>query len=159
LKTLAGIGDRMPPASALVATPLASWERDGIKAALMKAGLPSHDVTDPKLLFWRFETLADIPAGFGGLEVHRGAALLRSIVILPPLRRMGIGSAIVSRLETEACALNCGVIYLVTMSAADFFGRLGYAACSRTDVPDAIRLSSHFGSADCPGGTVMLKEL
>jgi len=149
----------MPPAGALVATPLASWERDGVKAALMKAGLPADDVTNPKPMFWRFETLADIPAGFGGLEVHGGAALLRSVVILPQLRRMGIGSAIVSKLKTEARALNCGAIYLVTTSEADFFGRLGYAPCSRSDVPDPIRQSSHFSSACCAGGTVMLKQV
>jgi amino-acid N-acetyltransferase len=149
----------MPPASALVATPLASWERDGLKAALTKAGLPADDVTHPKSFFCRFETLADIPAGFGGLEVHGGAALLRSVVILPPLRRMGMGGAIVSRLETEACALNCGSIYLVTTSAADFFGRLGYAPCSRSGVPEAIRQSPHFSSACCASGTVMVKQV
>ena len=46
--------------------PLASWERDGLKTALVKAGLPADDVTDPKSFFWRFETLADIPAGSAG---------------------------------------------------------------------------------------------
>ncbi len=138
--------------------PLASWERDGLKTALVKAGLPADDVTDPKSFFWRFETLADIPAGFGGLEVHGGDALLRSVVTLPPLRRMGLGRAIVGRLEGEACALNCRSIYLVTTSEAGFFSRLGYAPCTRSDVPDAIRQSAHFGRLCCANGTVMVKQ-
>src|SRR5262249_15939506 len=64
----------------VVATPLAAWERDGLKAALVKAGLPAEDVGDARLLFWRFETVEDIPVGFGGLEIHGSDALLRSLV-------------------------------------------------------------------------------
>ena len=59
----------MPPIHGLVATPLASWERECLKAALVKAGLPADDVAEPGSLFWRFETRVDIPAGFGGLEM------------------------------------------------------------------------------------------
>lgn len=58
------------PRRRLLATPLAAWERDGLKAALVKAGLPADDVGDARPLFWRFETAEDIPVGFGGLEIH-----------------------------------------------------------------------------------------
>jgi len=149
----------MPGTGGLLATPLATWERDGLKAALVKAGLPAEDVTAAKSLFWRFETAADIPAGFGGLELHGGDALLRSVVTLPPLRRMGIGSAIVTTLEGEARALKCRSVYLVTTSEAGFFDRLGYAACARGDVPDAVRQSSHFSRLCCANGTVMRKQI
>jgi N-acetylglutamate synthase-like GNAT family acetyltransferase len=142
----------------LLATPLATWERDGLKAALIKSGLPADGVADGHSLFWRFETAADIPAGFGGIEVHGGHALLRSVVTLPPLREIGIGSAIVAALESEARLLKCRSIYLVTTSAADFFERLGYAPCARSDVPDAIRGSHHFAQLCCATGTVMVKQ-
>jgi N-acetylglutamate synthase-like GNAT family acetyltransferase len=148
----------MSPTHGLVATPLASWERDGLKAALAKVGLPADDVAEPRCLFWRFETRADIPAGFGGLEIHGGHALLRSVVTLPQLRRMGIGRAIVTALEIEARALKCRPIYLVTTSEALFFGRLGYAVCARSDVPEAVQKSSHFGRLCCANGTVMVKQ-
>lgn len=142
----------------LLAMPLAAWEREGLKAALVKAGLPADDIADPHRLFWRFETRASIPAGFGGLEIHNGAALLRSVVTLPPVRRIGVGSAIVAALEIEARALKCRAIYLVTTSEALFFRRLGYTACSRSDVPQAIRKSSHFSALRCASGTVMVKQ-
>jgi hypothetical protein len=45
----------------VIATPLAAWERDGLKAALVRAGLPADDVGEARLLFWRFETAEDIP--------------------------------------------------------------------------------------------------
>jgi len=142
----------------LLATPLAAWGREGLKAALVKAGLPADDIGDPHVLFWRFESRANVPAGFGGLEIHNGDALLRSVVTLPPVRRIGMGSAMVAALEIEARALKCRSIYLVTTSEADFFRRLGYTACSRSDVPEAIAQSPHFSRLCCASGTVMVKQ-
>jgi amino-acid N-acetyltransferase len=143
----------------LLATPLAAWERDGLKAALSKAGLPADDVGDPQLLFWRFETLNDVPVGFGGLEIHGPDALLRSVVILPPLREIGMGRAIVDTLETEAAARQCRAIYLLTTSQADFFARLGYAPCARGEVPDTIRNSGQFVSLCPEDAAVMVKRM
>src|SRR5882757_6235112 len=101
--------DKSPMADArrLIRTPLAAWEREGIKAALIGAGLPAGDVDDPYVLTWRFETYEDVPVGFGGLEIHDDDALLRSVVTLPPLRQIGMGAAIVDALEAEARARRC----------------------------------------------------
>jgi N-acetylglutamate synthase-like GNAT family acetyltransferase len=143
---------------ALLGTPLATWERDGLKAALVKTGLPADDVGDARLLFWRFESAADIPAGFGGLEIHGADALLRSVVTLPPVRRIGMGRAIVTALEAEARLLKCRAIYLVTTGQAAFFDRLGYTTCERGDVPEAIRQSAHFNRLCSASGTVMVKR-
>src|SRR5262249_38253114 len=104
-----------------LATPLATWEREGVKAALVKAALPADDVDDPRVLLWRFETLDAIPVGFGGLEVFGSDALLRSLVTLPPLRQTGMGAAMVAVLEIEARALKCRAIYLLTTSDTNFF--------------------------------------
>lgn len=141
----------------LLRTPLAAWERDGLKAALVKAGLPADDVGDPHVLFWRFESYEDVPAGFGGLELHGDDALLRSVVTLPPLRQIGIGSAIVSALEVEARANQCRTIYLLTASDQDFFARLGYAPCARAEVPRVIRDGRHFGAL--AGAAAMVKRI
>ena len=62
----------------LMATPLAPWERDGVKAALVKVGLPAEDIQDERVLVWRFETFQAVPVGFGGLEIFGSNALLRS---------------------------------------------------------------------------------
>jgi len=143
----------------LLATPLAAWERDGLKTALVKTGLPADDVGEAGLLFWRFESLNDVPVGFGGLEIHGRDALLRSVVILPRLREIGMGRAIVEMLETEAAARQCRAIYLLTTSQAEFFARLGYALCERRDVPDGIRASSQFSTL-CPAtADVMIKRV
>jgi N-acetylglutamate synthase-like GNAT family acetyltransferase len=143
----------------LLATPLAVWERDGLKAALTKAGLPADDIGDARLLFWRFETLNDVPVGFGGLEIHGSDALLRSLVILPPLRDIGLGRAIVEVLETEAAARQCRAVYLLTDAQATFFSRLGYTPCAREEVPDAIRASRQFASLCPANAAVMVKRM
>jgi N-acetylglutamate synthase-like GNAT family acetyltransferase len=143
----------------LRANPLAVWERDGLKAALIRTGLPAADVGEAGLLFWRFETLNDVPVGFGGLEIHGSDALLRSLVILPPLRDIGLGRAIVEVLETEAAARQCQTVYLLTTAQAEFFSRLGYAPCARGEVPEAIRASREFASL-CPAdAAVMVKRM
>ena len=143
----------------LVAIPLALWERDGIKAALVKAKLPADDLGDARVLVWRFETIEGTPVGFGGLEIFGRDALLRSLVTLPPLRQVGMGAAMVAMLETEARALKCHAIYLLTASGTDFFARLGYATCARSDVPQAVRSSRQFAEL-CPASAVaMIKRL
>jgi N-acetylglutamate synthase-like GNAT family acetyltransferase len=143
----------------LIATPLQAWERDGVGAALVKAGLPADDIGDPYVLLWRFETYEDVPVGFGGLEIHGYDALLRSVVTLPPLRQVGMGAAIVAALEAEAHARRCRAIYLLTVSEADFFKRLGYAPCARGDVPAGLRESRQFAALCPPTATAMMKRI
>jgi N-acetylglutamate synthase-like GNAT family acetyltransferase len=143
----------------LIATPLAAWERDGVKAALVRAGLPADDIGDERVLVWRFETGQAIPVGFGGLEIFGSDALLRSLVTLPPLRQVGMGAAMVAVLETEARALKCRAIYLLTASDPRFFSRVGYAACARGDVPEAVRASRQFAALCPPSAVAMVKRI
>jgi len=142
----------------LRAVPLATFERDGLKVALRKAGLPCEDVEESGPLFWRFDADDDMPAGFGGLELHGPDALLRSVVTLPPRRGAGFGRAIVVAIEQEARLRGCDTIYLLTQEP-DYFTRSGYAALSRDAVPDAVRTSSQFHSQACAAAKAMVKEL
>ncbi|HVY57156.1 MAG TPA: arsenic resistance N-acetyltransferase ArsN2 [Xanthobacteraceae bacterium] len=142
----------------LLSQPLAAWERDGLAAALARAGLPTEDLQEPGRLFWRFER-DDVPIGFGGLEVHGDLALLRSIVTLPPLRNRGFGAAIVTALEAEAWSHGCRTLYLLTASETAFFAELGYSVCPREDVPSTIRDSRQFAKLSRTSATVMVKRL
>ena len=78
---------------------------------------------------------------------------------LPPLRHRGIGSAIVAALETEARNAGCRNIWLLTMDAGPLFGRLGYAACERNEVPAAIRKTQQFAVLCPASAAVMTKSL
>jgi N-acetylglutamate synthase-like GNAT family acetyltransferase len=141
----------------LSAQPLAMWERDGLRAALTGAKLPVDDIGEDDVLFWRFETRDGVPAGFGGLEVHGEDALLRSVVTLPQLRRIGVGRAIVQAIELEARLRKCRAIYLLTASEAAFFTALGYAAIDRERSPKAIQNSRQFASL-CPDTATLMRK-
>jgi len=143
----------------LSAIPLAAWERDGVTAALRKAGLPADDVPSPGRLFWRFETRDLTPVGFGGLEIHEEDALLRSVVTLPPLRRRGMARAIVIHLEAEARIAGCRAIWLMTGSARELFEGLGYATCEPATVPQPIRETPEFVTQSANCASVMIKRL
>jgi N-acetylglutamate synthase-like GNAT family acetyltransferase len=142
----------------LRALPLAAWERDGLRAALVKAGLPVDDVADASVLFWRFET-DDVPVGFGGLRIRGPDAELRAVLTLPPLRQGGLGRAIVANLEAEAALHKCRAIYLATKRETGFFARLGYAPCAPAEVPEKIRSSAQFKALISAEAAVMCKQL
>jgi amino-acid N-acetyltransferase len=143
-------------ASRLSALPLAAWERDGLQAALVRSGLPAADVGEADRLFWRFETTEDVPIGFGGIELHGREGLLRSVVILPPLRRHGYGTAVVAVLELEAQSRGCRMLYLLAPMAQSFCARLGYLPCVRASVPEPVRASREF--AAYPSSTPVLAK-
>jgi N-acetylglutamate synthase-like GNAT family acetyltransferase len=146
---------RGPP---LFAQPLATWERDGLKATLARAGLPVDDIEGDGPLFWRFER-DDMPVGFAGIEVHGSDALLRSLVTLPPLRLQGIGGAMVEKMEIEARVRGARTIYLLTETSAEFFTGLGYAPCQRDRVPAAIAATAQFVRLCPASATVMAKPI
>src|SRR5215468_9801732 len=130
----------------LTARLLRADEHDVLAAALAKSGLPVDDLGAPGRLFWRFETEDEVLIGFGGLEVHGTDALLRSLVILPPMRRNGHGRARVTLLENEAAQQGCRATWLLTTTARPFFARLGYAPCDRAAVPQAIQATQEFAA-------------
>jgi N-acetylglutamate synthase-like GNAT family acetyltransferase len=143
----------------LTSHPLRDGERGALAAALARANLPTADIEAPGRLFWRFETEDEVPVGFGGLEVHGEDALLRSVVTLPPVRRRGIGTAMVAALEFEARLHGCANLWLITTTAADFYERLGYARCDRAVVPAAIAATGEFAEL-CPASAdVLMKKL
>jgi N-acetylglutamate synthase-like GNAT family acetyltransferase len=146
------------PAPRLRSLPLAPWERDGVRAALVKAGLPADDVGDASLMVWRFET-DDVPVGFAGLRIHGPDAELRAVLTLPPLRQGGLGRAMVADLEAEAMIHKCRAIYLATTSQAEFFARLGYARCAPAAVPETIRARPQFNVLVAADAAVMRKQL
>ena len=139
-------------ASNLMIRPLAVGEREALAAVLAREHLPADGLNDPNGLFWRFDTMQDVPLGFGGIELHGSDALLRSVVTLPPVRHRGIGGAIVTVLETEATIAGCHAIYVLAKQGG-LFERLGYGVCEPDRVPRFIA-GRGLGAA-----MVMLKRL
>ena len=85
-------------------------------AALHAADLPAEDLAEPGQSFFAFRD-AGGPVGFGGYLLAGGDALLRSIVVLPPRRRRGLGSEILSQLLAGVGAAGARAAWLLTMDA------------------------------------------
>ena len=136
-----------------VATLLEPAGLAGLAQLLDAADLPSADIADPGRLIIRIE--ADSLVGFGGLEGEGSDRLLRSIVVVPDRRRLGLGRVLVADLERQAHDLGVERLHLLTTTAAPFFRALGYADADRGAAPSAIAASREF-TALCPASAAYL---
>lgn len=93
--------------------------------------------------------------GFVAVEMHEGAALLRSLAVAPRHRGQRLGE----RLAEAALriARDCGRedVYLLTETAAGFFPRFGFAVEDRALAPPGLRSSVEFQFA-CPATAVLM---
>ncbi len=93
--------------------------------------------------------------GFVAVEMHEGAALLRSLAVAPRHRGQRLGE----RLAQEALrmARECGRedVYLLTETASGFFPRFGFAVEDRALAPPGLRASVEFQTA-CPRTAVLM---
>ncbi|QQV79356.1 GNAT family N-acetyltransferase (plasmid) [Sphingomonas aliaeris] len=131
----------------LIATRLRPDELGELARLLDAACLPSADLAESDRMFFRFGV--DHIVGYGGLEGEGTDRLLRSVVVLPDRRGLGVGRAMVAAFEQEARELGVQRLHLLTTTAAPFFSAMGYAAADRDTAPSAIASSREFTSL-CP---------
>jgi amino-acid N-acetyltransferase len=91
----------------------------------------------------------------GGMEVYGSQALLRSVVVAEECRGVGFGAALTGALMARASALGVTRIFLLTTTAAAYFGSLGFVPASGDEVPPALRQSRQFQGA-CPASAALL---
>jgi len=133
---------------------------DNISEQLHFEKISNEDINDAKTLLKENDLCyADIPkdnldvfkvldnnviVGYLGLEHYGSDALLRSIVIKDSFRGKNLGRKM-TLLGIDA-ARNKGIesLYLLTLTAKDFFSKLGFKLMVRTDVPEAIGKSEEF---------------
>lgn len=130
-----------------------------IKGLLSDSGLPILDITTEHLKhFFGCGKRQEID-GVVGLELYGEVALLRSLAIASPRRRLGLGTRMVEHAECYADSKGVRSMFLLTATAEDFFSRLGYYRTSREEAPDAIQATKEF-SCICPScSTFMVKHL
>lgn len=75
----------------------------------------------------------------GGLEFYGEDAVLRSVVVDPAARGLGLGLNIGRLLEEDAFASGARDLYLFTMHAHGFWQRLGYTDLALDQWPELVR--------------------
>jgi amino-acid N-acetyltransferase len=134
-------------------------EPDAARGLLAAANLPTSDLTDKDLTSFFYCGPAASPSALIGLEIYGTEALLRSLVVDPSVRSIGLGSALVERAEIHAAKHGVGALYLLTTTAEAFFARRGYHRIDRAVAPAAIRSTREFAGF-CPASSAfMLKRL
>lgn len=129
-------------------------ERGQAAALLRAAGLPVPGDGDPPV---ELRVLAGERgvAACAGFERHGADALLRSIAVAAGERGHGHGTVLVRATLARIDALGVSWTYLVTLDAAEFFGRLGFQPIDRDEVPASVRASPEWELHLCAGGTWM----
>jgi hypothetical protein len=88
------------------------------------------------LFFVAVEDRAIVGTAMGGYDGHRG--WLYAVAVRSDMRRRGIGSALVRRVESALAALGCPKINLQVLIAnaavVEFYERLGYAVEERVSM-------------------------
>jgi len=123
---------------------------------LNEAELPINDLTSEKMKNFIVARRKDGSIiGVVGVEMYQGSGLLRSLVIQPSYRGKGLGSQLTRKIESYAWQNGIKTLYLLTMTAADFFPKIGYEVTQRDKVPESIAKTEEFKNV-CPVSAVCL---
>ena len=128
-----------------------------VRELLNSCDLYNEDLTGEAghrfVLAWQEDALV----GSVGLEIFGETALLRSLAVQPGYRRRGVASELVKRIETEAANSNVRTLYLLTLTAEDFFAKRGYHRTDRELAPGPLQGSTEFKSV-CPASAACMKK-
>ncbi len=137
--------------------PLVAGDHAAVCALLRDAGLPSTDVQARAMPDFLGVRLQGRLVGVIGLERYDGAGLLRSLVVVPDQRGLGLAARLVDALERRAKADGLAHLVLLTESARSFFEHRGYAVVARDQVPAEVLLSEQFLGL-CPASATCLSK-
>lgn len=130
---------------------------DAVRSLLSACELPTADLAS----FFGTQFLAvedeDDLIAVVGLEGYQDVALLRSLAVTSGHRGHGIGRALVKKAEQQAIDAGVRDLYLLTMTAQDFFAELGYTVADRASAPASIKGTTQF-SGLCPDAAVLMHK-
>jgi amino-acid N-acetyltransferase len=132
-------------------------DEDQIRQLLADSELPYQDITASHLRHFLIGWDGSKFAGVVGLEIMGEFALLRSLAVATQYRGRGIASALVARAEDHAMSQGVEAVYLLTMTAAGLFEKLGYSRVDRTAVPAVVKETSEFQHL-CPSNSVCMTK-
>ena len=131
-------------------------DKQKVLDVLNAAKLHIEDLTDGKMKnFLVARGKDDCIVGVVGVEIYQESGLLRSLAVHPAHRGKGIGSRLTHKIESFARLNGIKTLYLLTLTAADFFSKIGYEVTQRDRVPESIGNTEEFKSL-CPVSAVCL---
>lgn len=123
-------------------------ETDSVKNLLQLSGLPYSDLDEAPAHFFGVKENDQLIAT-GALEIYGVNAVLRSVAVHEAYQNMGYGLQIVRFLENKAIEKGIKHLFLLTITATEFFKKLGYLPQQRDLCPPEILSSAQFREI-CP---------
>lgn len=125
-----------------------------IKFLLEENGLPIADI----------ETNIDFYIGIennhivvtGGLEPAGEDVIMRSIAVAENFKGKGFGAKMTRYLIGIAKKNKSNTVFLLTMTAENYFPKFGFIAVKRESAPEPIKNSSEFTTV-CPDSAILMK--
>ncbi len=136
---------------------LGEKQRQEVLEVLSQAGLPTEDLAHGSQAKIFALGPSHTPEGLVGLELYGRFGLLRSLVVSDYLRGRGLGKTLVRFAEQRAREQGVEELYLLTLSARDFFLKLGFCELDRKLAPEPIRTTSEFLNI-CPQSAVLMMK-
>jgi amino-acid N-acetyltransferase len=126
-----------------------------VRRLLAESGLTTADIADHLLPHFFGCGPRDAMSGVVGIEPFGETALLRSLAVAPSHRRAGLGSRLVTHAELYAAGLGVRSLYLLTLTAEEFFRRHGYVRIGRAAAPPMIQATREFSDL-CPSTSAFM---
>jgi amino-acid N-acetyltransferase len=137
----------------------AAQNEAAIKRLLESCDLHHQDLSPPKLAHFLLAWDGARLVGVIGLEILGNSALLRSLAVETAYRNRNIATRLVGQLEDYAKSLQVDTLYLLTLTAEDFFAKQGYRRTARDSAPAGIQGTTEFRNL-CPVSAVcMVKQI
>jgi len=125
-----------------------------VEALLLTNKLPTEGA-QTHLATYLLATSNGEVVGCAGAEVYGSVALLRSVAIAPGLQKQGIGRLLIERLLHEARSRDIAALYLLTVTAPEYFAQYGFKRMKLEDAPQALKASAEFQGA-CPACAALM---
>jgi amino-acid N-acetyltransferase len=126
-----------------------------IQSLLKANALPTEDLTSHHLDDFIVLSQTSRVLGVIGMEREGKEALVRSLAVEPAMHSRGLGGRLLELIESRAREEGVEDLYLLTTTAAGFFGLYGYERIERSSVPDSLRAKPQFASL-CPSSAIPL---
>jgi amino-acid N-acetyltransferase len=130
---------------------------DSVSALLVESGLPVDDLDAGNLDGFLVAESGSQIVGLIGLQQIGCIGLLRSLVVAKSARRLGLGGALVSALESASKSAGVTALWLLTIDADQFFVRHGFRVISRDSAPQSIQQTEEFSDL-CPGTAFLMQK-
>ena len=134
-------------------------DETAIKQFLEANDLLHQDIKPADLKHFLMARNSSDMIGLVGLETQGDCALLRSLAVNKGYRHKGLATLLVDKIENYARSLKISTLYLLTMTAEDFFKRCDFRATARETAPAEIQNTAEFREL-CPASAAfMIKQL